>query len=129
MARRPSADGIVLASHVYLVKILHCLLFCPSHLPISGHLSPSPLPLIYSPPLHLLSPSPSPPLSPPSKEDSSRGLDPRLLASFVQDVWDKYLELRTCVLARQGHESEALWLLQLEQWKDRLQELGVCECV
>eukprot|EP00731_Ephydatia_muelleri_P026104 Em0018g204a len=37
---------------------------------------------------------------------------------------DKYLELRTCVLARQGHESEALWLLQLEQWKDRLQELG-----
>ena len=29
----------------------------------------------------------------------------------------------------QGHESEALWLLQLEQWKDRLQELGVSECV
>ena len=51
-------------------------------------------------------------------------LDARLLAGLVQDVWDKFFQLKESLLARQRHEAEALWLVQQELWKQRLNELG-----
>lgn len=53
-------------------------------------------------------------------------MDCRLLSGLVQDVWDKFQELRFTLLSRQRHEAEALWVVQHLQWKDRMQELGVC---
>ena len=57
-----------------------------------------------------------------SKSDPA--LDARLLAGLVQDVWDKFYELKLSLLSQQRHETEALWMVQLDQWMDRLAELG-----
>lgn len=51
-------------------------------------------------------------------------VDRRLLASLVQDVWDKFCNQRGVLLAREKHEAEALWLLQHQNWTDRLKEIG-----
>ena len=51
-------------------------------------------------------------------------LDVRLLTGLVQDVWDKFFHLKESVLIRQKHETEALWLVQQELWRQRLSELG-----
>lgn len=42
----------------------------------------------------------------------------------MQDVWDKFYELKLSLLSQQRHETEALWMVQLDQWMDRLAELG-----
>ena len=52
------------------------------------------------------------------------GVDDRLLASLVQDVWDKFCSQRTLMLTRQRHEAEAMWMLQHQQWTERLKDLG-----
>ena len=52
-------------------------------------------------------------------------MDCRLLSGLVQDVWDKFQELRFTLLSRQRHEAGALWGVQCLQWRDRLQELGI----
>ena len=54
----------------------------------------------------------------------SLAVDERLLGSLVQDVWDKFCGQRALLLARQRHEAESLWLLQYQQWTDRLKDLG-----
>lgn len=51
-------------------------------------------------------------------------LDHRLLAGLVQDVWDKFREQRMSLLRRQRREAEATWMLQQEQWRERLSDLG-----
>ena len=51
-------------------------------------------------------------------------VDDRLLASLVQDVWDKFCSQRTLMLTRQRHEAEAMWMLQNQQWTERLKDLG-----
>lgn len=51
-------------------------------------------------------------------------LDHRLLAGLVQDVWDKFREQRMSLLRRQRREAEATWMLQQEQWRERLNDLG-----
>ena len=51
-------------------------------------------------------------------------LDVRLLALLIQDVWDKFFQLKESVQIRQRHEAEALWLVQQELWKQRQSELG-----
>ena len=52
------------------------------------------------------------------------GVDDRLLASLVQDIWDKFCSQRTLMLTRQRHEAEAMWMLQHQQWTERLKDLG-----
>ncbi len=52
-------------------------------------------------------------------------MDCRLLSGLVQDVWDKFQELRFTLLSRQRHEVDALWGVQCLQWKDRMQEMGM----
>ena len=47
-----------------------------------------------------------------------------MLASLVQDVWDKFCGQRTILLTRQRHEAEAMWMLQHQQWTERLKDLG-----
>ena len=54
----------------------------------------------------------------------AHSLDERLLSALVQDVWDKFHELESSLVSRQRHEAEALWLLQRDQWTDRLTDLG-----
>ena len=51
-------------------------------------------------------------------------LDHRLLAGLVQDVWDKFREQRMLLSRRQRREAEATWMLQQEQWRERLNDLG-----
>lgn len=63
-------------------------------------------------------------LTSPTSKHSDATLDTRLLAGLVQDVWDKFYKLKLSVLSRQRHETEALWMVQLGQWVDRLGELG-----
>ena len=55
-------------------------------------------------------------------------MDCRLLSGLVQDVWDKFQELRFVLLSRQRQEAGALWAVQALQWKDRLKELGMSDC-
>ena len=55
---------------------------------------------------------------------ASDTLDVRLLAGLIQDVWDKFFQLKESVQIRQRHETEALWLVQRELWKQRQSELG-----
>ena len=55
---------------------------------------------------------------------ASDALDVRLLAGLIQDVWDKFFQLKESVQIRQRHETEALWLVQRELWKQRQSELG-----
>ena len=56
--------------------------------------------------------------------ESGDTLDVRLLAGLIQDVWDKFFQLKESVQIRQRHETEALWLVQRELWKQRQSELG-----
>ena len=95
-----------------------------------SHSSPAPPPSIpippwtphFSPSLFSLIPTHHP--SPTSKHPDP-ALDPRLLAGLVQDVWDKFYKLKLSLLTRQRHETEALWMVQLGQWVERLGELGM----
>ena len=48
----------------------------------------------------------------------------RLLSGLIQDVWDKFFQLKESTLVRQSHETEALWLVQQELWRQRQSELG-----
>ena len=66
----------------------------------------------------------SPPVK--NRENGSAGdtLDVRLLTGLIQDVWDKFFQLKESVQIRQRHETEALWLVQKELWKQRQNELG-----
>ena len=61
-----------------------------------------------------------------SKENGiqSDPVDVRLLSGLVQDVWDKFFQLKESMQLRQGHEAEALWLVQQELWRQRQRELG-----
>ena len=56
--------------------------------------------------------------------EGEQSVDERLLASLVQDVWDKFCSQRSLLLTRQRHEAEAMWMLQHQQWTDRLRDLG-----
>ena len=47
------------------------------------------------------------------------GVDDRLLASLVQDVWDKFCSQRTLDV------DQAMWMLQHQQWTERL-KCGCC---
>ena len=60
----------------------------------------------------------------PHSREGGQSLDERLLASLVQDVWDKFCGQRRLLLDRQRHEAEAMWMLQHQQWTDRLKDLG-----
>ena len=51
-------------------------------------------------------------------------VDVRLLAGLIQDVWDKFFQLKESMYVRQRHETEALWIVQRELWKQRQIELG-----
>ncbi len=51
-------------------------------------------------------------------------VDEALLMALVQDVWDKFVQQRSMLQSRQRHESEALWLLQRDQWGGRTREIG-----
>ncbi len=53
-------------------------------------------------------------LATPTREEE---LDVRLLSGLVQDVWDKFRQLKVSLVNRQRQEAEALWLLQREQWR------------
>ena len=57
-------------------------------------------------------------------QDGGQSVDERLLSSLVQDVWDKFCNQRTLLLTRQRNEAEAMWMLQHQQWTDRLKDLG-----
>ena len=63
-------------------------------------------------------------LASPTSKHSDTTLDTRLLAGLVQDVWDKFYKLKLSLLSRQRHETEALWMVQLGPWVDRLGDLG-----
>ena len=51
-------------------------------------------------------------------------LDQRLLAGLAQDVWDRMWQQRSVLLRRQEQEAEAVWLLQQQQWRERLRDVG-----
>ena len=51
-------------------------------------------------------------------------VDCRLLTGLVQDVWDKFQELRLHLLSRQQQEAESLWAVQHSQWTHKTREIG-----
>ena len=73
--------------------------------------------------MHIISLHQPPPCSR-QEEGGEVAVDERLLGSLVQDVWDKFSAQRSLLVVRQRHEAEGLWLLQHQQWTDRLKELG-----
>ena len=63
-------------------------------------------------------------LSPPQEQKDGGHVNYRLLTGLVQDVWDKFQELRLHMLSRQQHEAECLWAVQHLQWTQKTKELG-----
>ena len=55
---------------------------------------------------------------------SNGPVDVRLLSGLVQDVWDKFFQLKESMDLRQRHEAEALWLVQQELWRQYQNEMG-----
>ena len=61
-----------------------------------------------------------------SSEENDLSQHERLLSGYVADVWDKYHRLSVMLAGRHRTEVESLWMTQIQQWKERTKEVGMC---